>query len=292
MDAQVNYRADSVDAPAHLPLRQVRIDLTLDHGVLVMDPLAFTMPRGEAAGRVRIDARGAVPHSDIDMKILNMRLEDLFKAQKSAPVEGLVEARAVLHGDGDSIHKAAASADGVFTLVVPQGHIRKAVAELLGINVTKALGLFLAGDKSDTAIRCAVADFRADNGVLRARNLVIDTDVVRSQGEGTINLGTEALNLQLSGKAKQFRLFHLAAPIAITGHLKSPKFGVKPGATPLQAGAAVVLGALLTPAAAVLPFVDPGLAKDANCVALVSDAKAEGAPVRVSSTTTAPSKRK
>jgi hypothetical protein len=32
--------------------------------------------------------------------------------------------------------------------------------------------------------------------------------------------------------------------------------------------------------AAILPFVDPGLAKDANCTALLSGAKAEGAPVK------------
>jgi hypothetical protein len=31
--------------------------------------------------------------------------------------------------------------------------------------------------------------------------------------------------------------------------------------------------------AAILPFVDPGLAKDANCAGLVSEAKAKGAPV-------------
>ena len=65
----------------------------------------------------------------------------------------------------------------------------------------------------------------------------------------------------------------------------------KPGAAPLQAGAAVVLGAVLSPIAAILPFVDPGLAKDANCVGLVSNAQAKGAPVRVSATTATPSKR-
>ena len=140
MDAQVKYRADSVTAPAHLPLRKVRIDLTLDHGVMTLDPLAFTMPRGEVAGRVRIDARRDVPHSDIDMKMLNMRVEDFFKAASSAPLQGTLEARAVLHGDGDTVHKAASSADGTLTFVMPQGRIRKAFAELLGIDVANGAG--------------------------------------------------------------------------------------------------------------------------------------------------------
>ena len=135
-----------------------------------------------------------------------------------------------------------------------------------------------------------MADFRATNGVLHAQNFIVDTDVVRSEGKGNIALGPETMDLELTGKPKQFRLFHLSAPITVTGHLKSPKFGVKPGAVPLQAVGAVALGVALGPLAAILPFVDPGLAKDANCVGLVSNAQAKGAPVRASSTTTAASK--
>jgi hypothetical protein len=38
----------------------------------------------------------------------------------------------------------------------------------------------------------------------------------------------------------------------------------------LQAGTGTVLGALLTPVAAILAFVDPGRAKDANCPDLLA----------------------
>jgi hypothetical protein len=34
-----------------------------------------------------------------------------------------------------------------------------------------------------------------------------------------------------------------------------------------------VLGALINPLVALLPFVDPGLAEDANCGALISGAR-------------------
>jgi hypothetical protein len=47
----------------------------------------------------------------------------------------------------------------------------------------------------------------------------------------------------------------------------------------VQAGAATALGIVLTPLAAVLPFVDPGLAENANCAALLQEAKKDGAPV-------------
>ena len=292
MDATVHYRADAVAAPNNLPLRKVSLDLTLDHGVLTFDPVSFTMPQGEVSGRVRLDARDAVPRTDLDLKVLNIRLEDLFKHTGEPPLEGAFEARAVLHGYGDSVHKAASTADGAVSLVAPRGRIRKAFAELLGINVANGLGLLFTNDHSETGVRCAVADFKAVHGVLQARTFVVDTDVVQSVGQGTINLDTEALNLRLYGKPKQFRLFHLSAPVTVTGQLNGPKFGVQPGKAALQVAGSVALGAVFAPLAAILPFVDPGLAHDADCVGLVSEAQQKGAPVKVSATTTAPSKKR
>ncbi len=58
------------------------------------------------------------------------------------------------------MRRAAAAADGAVTGVIPQGQIRRAFAELLGINATKGLFLLLAEDQTPTPLRCAVADFR------------------------------------------------------------------------------------------------------------------------------------
>jgi hypothetical protein len=44
--------------------------------------------------------------------------------------------------------------------------------------------------------------------------------------------------------------------------------------------AAVALGAFLSPVAAILPFVDVGLAKNADCAGLTAQAQAQGAPVK------------
>jgi hypothetical protein len=290
MDAVVHYRADSVAAPDNLPLRQVKLILILDHGVMRFDPVSFVMPHGELSGKIRIDAREAIPRSDIDLKVVNIHLEDLFKQKTEPPLEGAFEARAVLRGVGASVHAAASNADGSVTVVVPRGDIRKAFAELMGINAANGLGLLFSKDQRETGVRCAVADFHATKGVLQSRTFIVDTDVVTAVGEGDINLGSEALDLTLQGHPKKLRLFHLNAPVTVTGHLKSPKFGVKAGNIPLQAVGAVALGAVLGPVAAVLPFVDAGLNKDANCVALVSQAQRQGAPVKTSATT--PAKKK
>ena len=286
LDAVVHFRADSVTTQSNLPLRRASLHLTLDHGLLVADPIAFDFPHGALAGSVRLNARESTPRLDVDLTVKNVRLEDFFKAKQGAPpLQGVLQARARVHGVGDSVHKAASTADGDVTLVVPQGDIRKAFAELMGIDATKALGLLLAKNQSDEKVRCAVADFRAEHGVLHVRNLIMDSDQVLAQGQGTVNLADETLDLSLQGRPKSLRLVRLIAPITLKGHLNSPKVGVSAGKAPLQAGAAIGLAVFATPLAAILPFVDPGLAKNADCVGLVGAARSEGAPVKVSATT-------
>ena len=106
-------------------------------------------------------------------------------------------------------------------------------------------------------------------------------------GEGTINLGDETFALRFKGDPKKFRLVRAAAPITVTGGLRSPKFGIDAGAAVAQLGIGAALAGLLTPLAAVLPFVDAGLEKDANCVGLIQQAQVRGTPVKTASTTQA-----
>jgi uncharacterized protein involved in outer membrane biogenesis len=279
MDAVVHYRAASVQA-GKLPLRGFALDVTLDHGVLTADPLSFSLPHGTLSGRIRLDARPNIPLTDLDLKLTNLRMEDFLHANGPPALEGLVEARAKLHGSGGSVHAAASSADGSFTVVAPHGEIRQALAELLGIDVIKGLGLYLSKSQSETGVRCAVADFQATNGVLTARNLVVDTDPVLATGKGSVDMRTETINLALQGHPKKFQLIRLNAPITLTGKLRSPKIGVKAGQAAGQVVAAVALGALVSPLAAILPFVDIGLAKNADCTGLIAQAAAKGAPVK------------
>jgi hypothetical protein len=70
------------------------------------------------------------------------------------------------------------------------------------------------------------------------------------------------------------------APITLKGTLLHPKPGVDAGKAAGQIGLAAAVGAVFAPLAAILPFIEPGLAKDADCAALVGQAKAQGAPVK------------
>jgi uncharacterized protein involved in outer membrane biogenesis len=121
--------------------------------------------------------------------------------------------------------------------------------------------------------------------------MLIDTEPVRVEGSGSIDLRDETLDMQLQGKPKHFQLVRLRAPITLKGPWQHPALGLKAGAAVAQGGIGAALG-LLNPFAAILAFVDPGLAKDANCGPLLADAKAKGAPVKASAVRDAPAPRK
>ncbi len=281
MDATVHYRAASVRS-AFLPLRRASLELNLDHGVLAVDPVAFDFPQGRFYAQVQLDARGPIPLTTADMRLSDLSLQEFIPhAGPNPPLEGVLAARAKLTGAGDSVHKAAAASNGAVTVVIPHGKIRAAFAELLGVNAGKGLSLLFSKSDQEADVRCAVASFSVKNGVLQAQNVIFDTSVVKVTGTGDIDLGPERIDLTLKGDSKRFRVTHVFLPIVIGGHLRDPKLGIRPASAIVQGGVAVALAAVFPPAL-ILPFVDPGLAKNADCAALMGAAQTAPAAVKAS----------
>ncbi|MFJ6025321.1 AsmA family protein [Brevundimonas sp. NPDC092305] len=273
MDGTLKYRAARVKRN-ELDVRQVALGADLDKGILNLDPIAFAFNRGELRGTAKINATRDTPYSAVDFRLRGYPLESIIPARNGAPtVTGSALGRAKLEGPGASVHDFAANSKGTVSLVVPQGQIRSAFAELLGINVTAGLGKLLGGDTSSSEIRCAVADFTVTSGTATARTFVIDTTPVLARGAGTIDLGNETLNLRIDGETKEPRLIRLWSPIVVQGPMTAPAVGIDTGSAVAQGGFGLALGALLNPLAALLPFVDPGLAEDANCGALIASAR-------------------
>lgn len=284
LDADVTYKAASIrNTPINLQSGSAH--LKLKAGVLTADPVDFALPQGRIAGNVELDARKATPVTDLDLRLSNARLEQLLPARTgaAAPFAGSFVGRAKLRGSGDSVHKAFSAADGEVMLAVPDGQIRRAFAELMGVDVVKGLGLLLSKNQETTPIRCGVAHFQAVNGVFRADRIVFDTKPVLVTGSGAITMNDERLDLKVQGHPKKFQVVRVIMPVTAEGSLLHPKLGVQPGKAAAQGGAAAALGVFLTPLAAILPFIDPGLAKDANCAGLIAEAGRQGAPVKTAS---------
>jgi AsmA family protein len=272
MDADVHYSAASIKTEK-IPLQKFAVHVILDDGVLKLSPVVFDFPQGVIKASAAINARTDIPKTSIDVSITDVKLEQFSKPGTTPALTGSMQARATLAGHGKSVHEVAGNANGSVTVVVPHGEVRQAFAELTGINVDRGVGLIIFNEHQTSTVRCGVANFEVTDGDMKAKNIVIDTDSVLITGSGDIKLKSEQLNLAIKGQPKKLRILRLRSPILITGDLKKPKVGVDVPKSVLQAGVATAIGTLLTPLAAVLAFVDPGLAKNADCAALLAPAE-------------------
>jgi hypothetical protein len=280
-DADLRFQADALEL-GNLPLNDVALHVRLVDGFLSVDPLELHLPQGAVTGFVRVDAREQVPFTRIDLHVRDLELAQLHgkSTNAQAPLSGLAQARIQLAGEGDSVHRTVSSAQGTATVVVPHGQVNAAFAELTGIDVAEGLGLLLKGDNAHSAVRCGMAEFQVEHGVMQAQTFVVDTENVRITGTGVIRLGPEEIDLEIKGDPKKPRIGRVRAPLLVSGQLLEPKIGVRLEGVAKQGVVAAALGAIVSPVAALLAFVDPGLAKDENCAALLStpDAQKAAAP--------------
>ena len=253
-----------------VPFTHASVIATLKDGVLSVHPARFEMPQGRVSGVATVDTRRRPPEVHLDLRVTDMELEQVKgKAPASvAPLGGIFDARAIINGRGDSVRSLMADANGTATGVIPHGDIRAAFAELTGVDVAAGIGLLLKKPDDRAAIRCGLAQFDIEDGTARAESIVMDTQNVLITGGGQIELANEKLNLAIQGHPKKFHLLRVKAPIKIKGHVLKPTFELESGHLVTQGGIAAALGTVLTPLAAVLAFVDPGLAKNQNCAEL------------------------
>jgi len=289
LDADVTYNATTI-TQAPINLRSGQVHVKLDAGMLRAEPLTLDLPQGRITGSIQLNGRTETAVTDLDLKLSNARLENLFpvRFQGAPPAVGAVVGRVKLHGKGDSVHDAIGDADGEMLVVAPGGEFRRSLAELAGVDVIKGLGLLFSKNQATTPLRCGVAHFTTRNGVMSADRLIVDTGPVLIDGGGVINLDAETLAFRVRGHPKKFQLVRLLAPITLSGPILHPKPGVEKGQAIAQGGAALALATVLSPVAVLLPFVDAGLAKDANCASLLAQGRAEGAPVKTAAASGGP----
>jgi uncharacterized protein involved in outer membrane biogenesis len=273
-DGTVQLHAENLVA-GPLLLQALATNASIDHGVLTVPDLTATFKHSRVTAHFKTDATQEQPQTALEFRIADLELEqfgqDKGKAGRHPPLAGPLQAHVNITGHGMSIHELAASADGTLTAVLPNGAMRASLADAAGTSL-RAVGLMLSADE-EVPVRCALVNFRAQNGKLSAEHLLIDTEPVLITGTGGIDLETETLDLTMHGHPKKLRLGRLRTPLYVRGSMAHPSFAINNGRLLGQAGAAVAIGLAVAPVAAVLALVDPGLAKDADCATLTSQAR-------------------
>lgn len=273
IDMNVRFAGRRVEAPG-LPIRGLDAQVVIEDGRARIDPLVFELAQGAFAGSVGLDATRDPPGVAIDMTVRRVDLRQFLAATRFAPeTSGTLAGRVEITGRGRSTADVLAGADGRVTLLMASGSLSNLVLEAAGLDVAEALGFVLTRDRP-VPIRCLVADFAVEGGVAASRALVLDTTDTVVTGQGRIDFGSEALDLRLEPNPKDPSLLSSRTPVSVTGTLGRPGLAIDPAPPATRGGLAVALGALLTPLAAIVPFLEPGLGEDQPCGELIQQAQA------------------
>ncbi|MFD1123550.1 AsmA family protein [Methylophilus flavus] len=286
MNADIKIHFDAVELGSVFKERIAPLDfqLTLQDRKLTVAKLYAGTAQGSLSGALLIDAPEAnneaesvntpVPKWDIQLGLKNIQLEQWLKvkpedrpakdkiekkeAAKDAPayITGELNARAKLTGHGRSTAALLKSLDGQLALMVRDGEISHLVVEAAGLDIAQSVGLLLRGDHA-IPMQCAAMGWHAKQGVLTPEAALIDTPVTTVYIHGNMDLGEEQFNLKLQANPKNFSPFTVRSPIMVTGPFVNPNVSISPGPIAARVAGGVLL-ALVTPFAAILPFLDPG----------------------------------
>ena len=263
MDADVRLKAQRINAPS-LPLDDMDAHLTLDAGLLRLNPLNFGVAGGDIRSNIRMDAREKTIRTRADITAKGLNLGELFPdAKLTDDAIGRIGGQVAITGTGNSIARMLGSADGDISLGMGRGQISNLLMELAGIDIYESLK-FLIGKDHKVPIRCAFGDFGVKDGLMTSRALAFDTTDTIIIGEGTVNLRDETLDLLLKPRPKDRSILALRSPLVVGGTFKDPSFRPDFKRLGLRGAFAVALGSIAPPAA-LLATIELGGGEDSNC---------------------------
>jgi uncharacterized protein involved in outer membrane biogenesis len=275
-DADVHWTVKRISGDKW-PVSNIDLTLDLDHSLMRLSPLTFDLDRGHVASDISIDARRQPVFTDLDLRLSPTPMGRLLRGfgVEESGTTGTLKARVKLAGPGDSVRKWLGNSNGRIVLIMPQGSLWARNAQLSELDIgTFVWKLWQKKLKEPVQINCGLIAFTVSDGVAAADPILIDTTKNVILGRGGVSFKTEAIDLRIRADGKKFSLFSGQSPVGIGGYFAKPSLDVISPQLIERAGASIGLGALVSPLAAALAFVDIGDAKAAACGPVLAGAHA------------------
>jgi uncharacterized protein involved in outer membrane biogenesis len=269
IDAHVVLEAARFRNRDTLPLDHLKATLNLVDGVFKLEPIVFGVAGGSMNSQVTVDARAAALVVDVNSTFSALRINQMLpKADILNESFGAIDGRLRLKGTGNSTATMLSTSSGRIDLYSRGGKISNLLMEYAGADVAEIIAFWVGGDKQ-IQLRCGIAAFNVNKGVMTSEVFVVDTDDTYIGGKGSISLQNETLDMTLTPLPKDMSIVALRGPLRVTGTFANPRFGLDKGHLAGKIGASVLL-ALINPLAAIIPLIETGPGKDAPCAQLLN----------------------
>ncbi len=273
MDADVRFSGKRIEHGSSLPLSDLSTHLKLKNGDLRLDPLRFGMAGGTINSTIHLEGDKTPLQGRADVHARSLKLRQLFPdVQAMQSALGQLNGDATLSGRGNSVADLLATSNGDLKLLMNDGLISRSLMEIVGLNVGNYVVGKLFGD-DEVKINCAAANLQVKNGLASSRLFVFDTENAVINITGTTNFANERLDLSIDPESKGIRIITLRSPLYVRGTFKNPDAGVKAGPLIARGAAAVALGAVVAPAAALLALISPSENDQNQCTKILGQMK-------------------
>ena len=275
-DANVKYTIKDVRQP-FVPISNINLTLGLDHKLLTLSPLNFDIAGGHLDSDISIDARVPAVVTKYDIRLSPTPLATLFAkfGVSKAGTDGTVKARVAMTGTGDTLRQSLATSNGRIAVILPRGTFWTQYIQLSEFDIgTFVQKMFQKKLKEPVQVNCGLIGFTVRDGTAAADPILIDTTKNVMIAKGGFSFKDESIDMAFRADAKKISLFSGQSPVGINGHFAAPGVQIISPQLIARGGAAVALGVVATPVAAMLAFVDPGDAKSTACGPVLAGATA------------------
>jgi uncharacterized protein involved in outer membrane biogenesis len=277
LDADVKFTGEAIKNAGAIPFDHLEIHATMDDRILSFTPLTFGFADGKMGGNFRFDGRSTPMQASVDATFKDLSLARLVPkvTETDKASLGRLNGSFKIDGKGNSIAQMLATSNGNAQVAMGRGESSSLLLELLGLQGPQVVR-YLLGDTS-SKIECAIGDFGITDGDMATKTSLIDTDLNVITFVGNADFRTEKLDFKITPLPKKKSVVVLRTPFYMDGTFGHP--GVRPDFAVLGArvGGAVALG-VINPFLAILPLIETGPGKDADCSDLL--AKIRNAPVK------------
>ncbi len=211
--------------------RNVNTHLVLRDGKLTLDPFAADLPEGHVAGAFEVDVNPTPPTMALRLHAPALALRPLLATfGQPAVASGNLEVYADLRGAGETEHAIIGSLSGSLGLAMVNGTIdNRLLGGTLGSILREINLLDLVGRGGTSQVQCFATRIDARNGVGAVRTLVLASSLLTADAVGTLNLGSETLDLHVRSQARVGGT-GLVVPLHVTGPFRSPQAAPEPAA--------------------------------------------------------------
>jgi len=265
MDADVKFSGKRIEHSSKLPLSDLYTHLQLKNGDLLLDPLRFGMAGGSINSTIHLEGDRSPMRGRADLHARKLRLRQLFPDVTAMQNSlGQLNGDASLSGTGNSVADLLGTSNGELKLLMNDGLISRSLMEIAGLNVGNYVVGKLFGD-DEVKINCAATDLNIRQGLATPKLFLLDTENAVINVTGNVNFANERLDLSINPESKGIRIITLRSPLYVRGTFKKPDAGVKAGPLIARGAAAVALGAVVAPAAALIALISPSDTDDNQC---------------------------